>query len=334
MRKIITFLTCMLLLGITSGLQAQSLPNLSVEGNSFVDDSGAKVVLRGASISDPDRLEKEGQWNKSYLEELRRWGANVVRFPVHPRAWRERGESDYLNLLDEGIQWAGELGMYVIIDWHSIGNLRTELFQHEMYNTTKTETYRFWKTISSRYVGNPVVAFYELFNEPTEYNGTLGTMTWEQHKVIMEDIISIIRAHDENVITLVAGFNWAYDLSGVKYHPIAHPNVAYVSHPYPQKREQPWEPQWDEDWGYVADRYPVFVTEFGFMSADGPGAHIPVISDETYGEAIINYMENKGISWAVWVFDPHWSPQMFMTWDFIPTAQGEFFRNKMLELNR
>lgn len=322
-----------LLAGFANDGLAQNLSQLRVEGNTFVNEQGEKVILRGVSFSDPDRLESVGHWNRNYFNVAKEWGANVVRFPVHPRAWRERGEQDYLRLLDEGIKWAGELNMYVIIDWHSIGNLHTELFQHEMYNTTRTETFRFWKSIAARYAGNPVVAFYELFNEPTHYNGTLGRMTWQQHKDLMEEIIYIIHAHDENVISLVAGFNWAYELENVREHPVDFPNVAYVSHPYPQKRDQPWEPQWEKDWGYVADTYPIFVTEFGFMSEDGPGAHIPVIGDEVYGEAIVGYMDRKGISWTAWVFDPVWSPQLFLTWDFTPTAQGEFFRKKMMELN-
>jgi hypothetical protein len=310
------------------------LPFIRVEGKHFVDENGHEFIFRGVSFSDPDRLEKIGHWNKAYFEAARNWNANIVRFPVHPSAWRERGEEKYLKLLDQGIAWAAELGLYVIIDWHSIGNLRTELFQHPMYNTTKTEILRFWKTIAERYRNNPVVAFYELFNEPTWYNGTLGKLSWEQHKELMEEIIVVIYAHDETVIPLVGGLDWGYDLTHVKYDPIGFPGIAYVAHPYPQKREAPWEEKWERDFGFVADKYPVVATEFGFMSADGRGAHIPVIGDETYGEAIINYFNKKGISWTAWVFDPVWSPQLIENWDFEPSRQGRFFRDKLLQLNQ
>ena len=309
------------------------LPFIRVEDNHFVDEAGDVVVLRGVSFSDPDRLEKAGHWNREYFEAAKSWNANLVRFPVHPSAWRERGQEDYFRLLDQGIAWAGELGMYVIIDWHSIGNLRTELYQAPMYNTTKTETFRFWKTIAERYAGNPVVAFYELFNEPTSYNETLGRLTWDELKVMMEELITVIYAHDKAVIPLIGGLNWAYDLTGVRYNPISFPGVAYVAHPYPQKRDAPWEDKWEADWGFVADTYPIVATEFGFMSADGRGAHIPVIGDEIYGEAIIDYFNEKGISWTAWVFDPVWSPQLIENWNFEPTRQGRFFRDKMRQLN-
>lgn len=306
---------------------------ISVNGNQFVNDQGDTVIFRGVSTADPARLIKLEKWNEDLFAELKNWNVNLVRFPVHPSAWREVGEDDYLKLLDDGINWAKKNDMYVIIDWHSIGNLRTELFFLPIYNTSKTETFRFWRTIADRYKNNSTVAFYELFNEPTRFNGRLGRITWQQHKELMEEIIGIIYAYDTTVIPLVAGFNWAYDLTNVRYEPIEFPGVAYVSHPYPQKREKPWEEKWEADWGFVADQYPVVVTEFGFMSADHRGAHIPVIADEEYGNAIINYFNKKGISWIVWVFDPDWSPQMIENWDYKPTMQGKFFKQKMLELN-
>jgi hypothetical protein len=309
-------------------------PLIRVMGSRFVGPGGATVMFRGFSFSDPDRLEREGQWNRALFEEARtRWNANIVRLPVHPAAWRDRGEEAYLALLDDGLRWAEETSLYVIIDWHSIGNLRTELFQHPMYNTTKTETLRFWKSIAARYGNRSVVAFYELFNEPTRFNGTLGRIGWEDFKGYMEEIISMIRAHGARGIPLVAGFDWAYDLTEPAANPIDAPDIAYVTHPYPQKRPQPWAEKWQADWGFMAARFPVMVTEFGFMAADARGAHIPVIADSTYGEAIVDFLEARGISWVAWVFDPEWSPQLIESWDFTPTPQGRFFRRKMMELN-
>ena len=131
----------------------------------------------------------------------------------------------------------------------------------------------------------------------------------------------------------MAGPDWAYDLTGVREDPVRAPGVVYVAHPYPQKRTPPWEPKWEEAWGFVAETYPVFATELGFMAAGGPGAHVPVIADEAYGRAIVDFFEARGISWTAWVFDPQWAPQMFSDWDFTPTRQGTFFRDEMRRLN-
>jgi len=305
------------------------LPRLRVQGNAFVDDAGDTLVFRGLNTSDPDKLAKNRRWNKAYFEEMKRWGANIVRFPVHPRAWRERGATDYLNLLDQGVAWATELGLYVIIDWHSIGNLRTHLYQDPSYATTQTETFEFWRTIARHYKDNTTVAFYELYNEPTTANGQHGTCTWIQWKTLMEEMIAIIRANGGAGIPLVAGFNWAYDLTPVRERPIEAEGIAYVSHPYPQKRPKPWETRWTEDWGFVAENYPLILTEIGFAGEEEPGAHIPVISDESYGEAITRYCDERGISYVVWVFDPHWAPGLFKDWDYTPTRHGAFFKDHL-----
>ena len=332
MKKKISFL-CLLLLMVSLMTSAQdnSFSRISVEGKNFVNEQGEVVVFKGLNIADPDRLEKQGQWKAAIFDEVAAWGANIVRLPVHPAAWRERGQEEYLKLLDQGIEWAKDAGLYVIIDWHSIGNLRTGLYQNEMYDTSIRETYRFWYTISRRYKDEPAVALYEIFNEPTTYNGELGTLTWGQWSDILMDIIAVVRANNPKAVPLVAGFNWAYDLTPVMNEPLPVENIAYVSHPYPQKREQPWLPQWERDFGFVADNYPVIATEVGYMYPDQKGAHIPCLGDETYGETLTGYFNEKGISYVVWVFDPDWSPQLIKDWDYTPTRAGEFFKGVMSE---
>ena len=305
------------------------LNRISVNENDFVINNNETIVFRGLNTSDPDKLEAQNHWNKSYFEEIKNWGANIVRFPVHPTAWVKRGKENYLKLLDDGIKWATELNLYVIIDWHSIGNLQTEMYQHDMYDTTLKQTYDFWRTIAAKYGKNTTVAFYELFNEPTTYNNTLGTATWDNWKKINEELITIVRANGGEGIPLVAGFNWAYDLTPVKENPINAEGIAYVSHPYPQKREKPWESQWTADWGYVKEKYPLILTEIGFSGPEDIGAHIPVISDESYGDAITNYSDENEISYVVWVFDPEWAPRLFEDWNYTPSRHGKYFKKKL-----
>jgi len=302
---------------------------ISVMGNKFVNESGQTVQFKGYSSSDPDKLVYNGKWNQSYFNEMKAWGANIVRFPVHPVAWRKHGKNAYQALIDQGVEYAKNAGMYVIIDWHSIGNLKSEMFQSEMYETTKKETFEFWRAMAIRYKDNPIVAFFELFNEPTVYNGQLGICTWAEWKAINEEMITIVRSHGCRAIPLVAGFNWAYDLTPVKDNPINATGIAYVSHPYPQKREKPWEDKWTADWGFVAEKYPVILTEIGFCGADDVGAHIPVISDESYGEAMMAYCKKSGISFVAWVFDLNWAPRMFSDWNYTPSRQGKYWKAAM-----
>jgi endoglucanase len=308
----------------TPNPKAKVLPLIKVEGNKFTNPDGKTVLFRGLSISDPDKIERQGHWSKSHFEKVKATGAMIVRIPVHPVAWRERTPEKYLELLDQAVEWCTDLGMYVIIDWHSIGNLGMEIFQDPMYNTSKPETYQFWRTIAQHFSGNNTVAFYELFNEPTIYRGQLGSLPWSEWKKINENIINLIRAFDTETIPLVAGLDWAYDLSPLHDDPINAKGIAYVTHPYSNKRSQPWEPKWEENFGFAANEYPVVATEFGF------GGFAGLTDDIDYGNRIIKYLEGKGISWMCWVFDPEWGPSLFKTWDtYEPTKSGEFFKKAM-----
>lgn len=299
---------------------------VKVEGNKFVDPQGNEIVFRGLCFSDPVKLIGDGQWTERYFAEAADWGANIVRFAVHPTNLNNMGWEETFAAMDQGIEWAEKYGMYVIMDWHSIGNLKDEKYTNPMYDTTLEETFKFWRTVAQRYNDEPTVALYEVFNEPTVTGPDTGSCTWEEWKGIQEQIIDTIRVYNPKAVCLCAGFNWAYDLTPVATAPIARENVAYVCHPYPMKRSQPWEEQWEADFGYVADTYPVICTEIGFCLEHEHGAHIPVISTEVYGEHITRYFEKKGISFTVWCFDPHWSPCLIEDWNFTPTTQGRFFK--------
>lgn len=331
MNKLVLCCLCASLLSARAAVQCSQI---SVKGNHFVTADGQTIVFRGLDTSDPDKLERNGQWNKQYFEVAKSWGANIVRFPVHPSAWRIRGKDNYVKLLDQGVALAKAAGLYVIIDWHSMGNLCSELYSPgyselyppALYNTTKQETLEFWSLMARHYAGNSTVAFFELFNEPA-LGGKLGDCTWAKWKETMEEVIATIRSNGGTAVPLVAGFNYAYDLTPVANAPINAEGIGYVSHPYPMKRKQPWEPQWTKDWGFVADKYPVFATEVGFCAAEDKKSHIPVIGDESYGEALTAYCDQRGISYSVWCFDPHWGPTLIEDWSFAPTRQGVYFKN-------
>ncbi len=297
---------------------AKKLPLITVKGNRFVDPQGATVLFRGLSISDPDKLQMQGHWNREHFVKVQEMGTRIVRIPVHPVAWRERTPAEYLPLLDQAVGWCTELGMYVDLDWHSIGNLSTGVFQDPMYDTSLQETYNFWRTVARHFAGHNTVAFFELFNEPTTFNEQLGPISWDDWKKINENLIAIIRANNARAIPLVAGFDWAYDLAPLRLSPIAAEGVGYTVHPYAMKRPQPWEPKWQEDFGFAAAKYPMFATEFGGFGRP-----------PEYGPSIIKYLEGHGISWMVWCFDPEWGPTLISDWNYTLTPSGEFAKQAM-----
>ncbi len=300
---------------------AKLLPLIEVKGNRLVNANGDTVLFRGVSIADPDKLKQEGVWNKKLFIKAKEFAATLIRIPVHPGAWRARTPGKYMTLLDQAVQWCTEESLYVIIDWHSIGNLEQSLYEDASYFTSLQETFNFWLTMARHFAGDNTVAFFELFNEPTSDFGQLGNLSWEEWKTINEDLIKLIRANRNNSIPLVAGFDWAYDLTPLNYAPINAEGIAYTVHPYPHKRTPPYEPKWDEDFGFAAEKYPIVATELGFTLGKGG-----MEDNGEYGKAIVNYMEGKHISWVWWVFDPLWRPTMLQSWKtFEPTDNGKFF---------
>ncbi len=305
--------------------------HVRVQGNQFVDEAGSVVIFHGVNLGDPDKLARQGKWTKAHFQAAKSFGANVLRLPIHPIGWHARGQDDYFKLLDQAVVWANELGMYLIIDWHSMGNVIDELYAHPRYQTSQAETIQFWQGIALRYAGLPSVALYDIYNEPTAADGKFGTLNWAQWKAFNEKIIAVIRAYDKNVIALVSGLNWAYDLSGVLPHPIEAQNVAYAVHVWPSKGKGSQPQGWEADWGYVADKYPLVVTSVGWMPATEPGAHVPLIGDKNFGVAISDYLLKKGISYTVCWFDVDFAPRMIADWNYTPSEQGAFFKAVMLK---
>lgn len=168
---------------------------------------------------------------------------------------------------------------------------------------------------------------------------TLGQPDWLAWKTLNEKIIDLIRANDSSVIPVVTGFDWAYDLTPVKTQPVSRDGIAYAVHPYPQKvnpqppTQENYHLAWQQGWGFVAERYPLIATELGWVRPGGKGAHVPVLNDGSYGPHIVSFMEERGISWTAWCFDPQWAPTMIEDWKFTPTEQGAFFKQVLQEKN-
>ena len=86
-----------------------------------------------------------------------------------------------------------------------------------------------------------------------------------------------------------------------------------------------WVGQGETRLSYV----PLVATEFGFMSEDDKGAHIPCIGDEVWGKRLVNYFTKHNVSWTVWCFHWSWTPSLIER-DYSPReGQGVFFKDVM-----
>jgi aryl-phospho-beta-D-glucosidase BglC (GH1 family) len=292
---------------------------LHVSGNQIADEEGRTIVLQGIMPPDPAVLDQRGHFNHEFFSGIQATNSNVIRIPVHPENWVK--DKDYLwRYLDPIVRWAGELGMYVVIDWHYIGNVATGAGPQmpEIDNQPKELTIEFWQLTADYFRNTPNVIF-EIFNEPQN----ISADEWRRSA---GEIVTTIRAQGSNKLIIVGGIDYGKDLAWVIANPISDGNLAYASHIYPVHSSSMWA-NW---FGKVAEKYPVVITEWGFMdqSKDATTSYL-VGTPVTYGIPFLDYLEARNISWIACWYDDEWLPPMFTEGDEGYTAYGEFVMQKL-----
>jgi hypothetical protein len=240
-----------------------------------------------------------------------------------------------MAILDNAVTWCKNNGMYVMVDWHSCGNPVKGIFLDpyaEEYRTTVAEMTEFWTLVATRYRNEPAVAFYEIFNEAAALEWKSGSLFWPDWRDTADSIINVIYANNPEAIPLVGGLNFSYNLRGVAAAPLRNKGVVFSVHPYPGRAGEPWEENWEKDFGYLAGDYPVFLTEFGF---DPDDQFYPDVykADTAYGRRILAFAKERGMSWTAFVFfnDPIWPMPLFSDWNYTPTESGAFFKKMLRE---
>ncbi|MCL4562128.1 MAG: glycoside hydrolase family 5 protein [Chloroflexi bacterium] len=298
-----------------SGQSMSVFPSrLHASGNQIVDESGKVILLRGLMPQDPDKLNSRGKFKREFFEEMMQTGANVIRIPVHVERWVN--DEYYLwRYLDPVVAWAGEMGMYVIIDWHSIGNVVSGAGSQmpDVKQNSMDLALSFWST-TARYFREAPHVIFEIFNEPESIDGA-------EWKAGAEKLIQAIREQGAEQMVIVGGIDFGKDLSWVWEIPVSESNLAYASHIYPSHSSS----NWDEWFGDIAERYPVVSTEWGFMDenrTEGPSYLAGTRAD--YGEPFLNYLDARGIGWVACWYDDEWLPPMFAKNGGQLTQYGQF----------
>lgn len=243
------------------GLPVEQHGQLRVNGNHIVDKNNNIYQLRGLSTHGiawfPDIITKEAF--KSLRDD---WNVNSIRLAMYVDEWGNG--SCYLQnkqynkeLMDKGIQYCIDLGMYVIIDWHVLNPGDPTKYTQEAIN--------FFDEYSKKYSQYPNI-IYEVCNEP---NG--GDVKWSNKiKPYAEQVISTIRKNDSDAIIIVGTGTWSQDIHEVLNNRINDKNVVYALHYYAATHTQ-----WLRD--RVTQCYnsglPILVSEFGNCSADGNGSN-------------------------------------------------------------
>jgi endoglucanase len=292
---------------------------LSVSGNKLVDHVGQQIILKGLMFPDPARLKSKGKFNRAFIQELRDTGANVIRVPVHPEYWQQ--DPDYLwRYLDPIVSWSGEAGLYVIIDLHFIGNVETGAGEKmpDIQSSSKDFTVAFWRLTAAYFKDAPNVIF-EIVNEPQ----SITPAAWRDAAA---EITAVIRAAGAKQLIIVGGVEYASDLSWVLDQPVTGENIAYAAHIYPSHSPR----SWDGWFGEVSKKYPVLITEWGWMeTSPSPQTDYLVGSAASYGEPLMNYLQEYKIGWVACWYDDEWLPPMFKPGYQGMTGYGDFVEARL-----
>ena len=253
---------------------------LRVSGTVLSDESGNTVQLRGVSTHGlawfPEYVNKEA------FRTLRDdWNANVVRLALYTEEYGgycSGGDRTKLKqTVADGVEYATELGMYVIIDWHILSDNNP--------NSHKADAIEFFSEMSARYSGYTNV-IYEICNEPHYVN-------WNNDiKPYAQAVIGAIRANDKNAVIIVGTNTWSQDVDDVIGNRIDDDNVMYALHFYAATHKD-----------YIRDKLkkaidngiPVFVSESSICDASGNGG-IDYDSANTW----LRLMNDNNVSFVAW----------------------------------
>ena len=253
---------------------------LSVRGTQLVDADKEAFQIKGVSTHGL-------MWFPQYVNEetfrtLRDdWQVNCIRLAMYTAEGGYCTGSDQeemKELVDEGVSYATELGMYVIIDWHILSDGDP--------NTYKSEAKEFWQEISLKYRDYDNV-LYEICNEPN------GNVSWSQVKSYAEEVIPLIRANDEDAVIIVGTPTWSQDVDEAAKDPVTgYDNIMYALHFYADTHKDDLRKKMTR----ALDKgLPVFCSEFGITDASGNGN-----VNETEADKWIELMDEKGVSYCIW----------------------------------
>lgn len=177
------------------------------------------------------------------IDSMAAWGYNLVRLPMHYKlftppieeepvageiTWIDRG----FEMTDALVEWCKANNMYLILDLHAAPGGQGENADISDYDDTKPslweseanqqKTVALWRKLAERYKDEPMVAGYDIINEPnwgfqnheSDPNGcaeTENTLLWE----LQQDITEAIREVDPNHIVIIEGNCWGNNYSGL-----------------------------------------------------------------------------------------------------------------------
>ena len=245
-------------------------------------------------------------------------GCNVIRIPFNYRHFESDDrpfeyKPEGFALLEKVIGWARTHQLYVILDlhavqgwqnrgWHCDNPAREAPFWGQ--KVFEDRAVRLWEELARRYRNEPVVAGYDVMNEPDA-----DDVLWLNH--FYSRVITAIRAIDTNHILFLEGNRYSQQFESFdsflgenivfSSHNYVEPGLSEVEYPgeiggkfYDRKR---LEAEYLERTGFMLQHgVPNWVGEFGCIFTGGKGdvVRLRVLAD------MLDIIEKYNHHWTIW----------------------------------
>ena len=213
------------------------------------------------------------------------WQADLLRIAMYVQeGGYETNPAAFTGQVNSLVDLAEAKGMYSIIDFHTLTP------GDPNYNLARAKT--FFAAVSARNAAKKNV-IYEIANEP---NG----VSWAGIKSYAEQVIPVIRANDPDAVIIVGTRGWSSlgvsdgsSSDEIVSNPVQATNIMYTFHFYAASHKDNYRAEVQR----AAAKLPLFVTEFGTVSASGGGA-----VDTASSTAWLDLLDQLKLSYANWTF--------------------------------
>jgi endoglucanase len=257
---------------------------LHVCGVHLCNEANRAIQLRGMSTHGLQWF--DACYNTASLNALAGdWHADLLRIAMYVQEQGyETNPARFTDRVNSLVTEAESRGMYAVIDFHTLTP------GDPNYNLGRAKT--FFAAVAARNAAKKNV-IYEIANEP---NG----VSWSAIKSYAEQVIPVIRAADPDAVVIVGTRGWSSlgvsdgsSETEILNNPVNATNIMYTFHFYAASHKDNYRSTVSR----AAAKLPLFVTEFGTVSATGGGA-----LDQASTTAWLDLLDQLKIGYANWTY--------------------------------
>jgi len=287
---------------------AATTVSVSVVGNALVNGAGQPIRLLGVDRSGTEYAciqdwgIFDGPSNATSVAAIAAWHVNAVRVPLNEDCWLglngvnpAYGGANYQSAIESYVRLLNAAGLVAILDlhWNAPGSTPAD-GQQVMADADHSPA--FWTSVATAFRSNPGVVF-DLYNEPHTISwscwlhGCTTSAGWQAAG--MQTLVDAIRATGATQPLMVAGLNWAGDLSQwLAYEPVDPLRQLVASVHLYNFSECNTEACWNQTIAPVAAKVPVVTGELGETDCSN-----------SFIDGYMAWADTVGVSYLGWTWD-------------------------------